>query len=147
MIRRSNFDEVELYWYFYLWPLRKSIKPMSDMTYLGGHDRQIYEKYKPSFFVFESNEEIVAVNSCHKTSDDEMRSRGIWVKPEYRKQGITYKLFDAIFDEALSQQCKYVWSLPRKTALAAYEASGFVKTSDWIETQTSDANCYVRKML
>jgi len=147
MIRRSNFDEVELYWYFYLWPLRKSIKPMSDMTYLGGHDRQIYEKYKPSFFVFESNEEIVAVNSCHKTSDDEMRSRGIWVKPEYRKQGITYKLFDAIFNEALSQQCKYVWSLPRKTALAAYEASGFVKTSDWIETQTSDANCYVRKML
>jgi len=147
MIRRSNFDEVELYWYFYLWPLRKRIRSMNDMTYLGGHDRQIYEKYKPSFFVFESNKEVVAVNSCHKSSDDEMRSRGLWVKPECRRQGITYKLFDAIFDEALSQQCKYVWSLPRKTALAAYEASGFVKTSDWLETETSEANCYVRKIL
>lgn len=120
---------------------------MNDMTYLGGHDRQIYEKYKPSFFVFEINEEIVAINSCHKSSDDAMRSRGLWVKPEYRRQGITRKLFNAIFDEALSQRCKYVWSLPRKTALVAYEASGFVKTSDWIETETSEANCYVRKML
>lgn len=120
---------------------------MNDMTYLGGHDRQIYEKYKPSFFVFEINEEIVAINSCHKSSDDAMRSRGLWVKPEYRRQGITRKLFNAIFDEALSQRCKYVWSLPRKTALAAYEASGFVKTSDWLETETSEANCYVRKML
>ena len=147
MIRRSNFEEVEHYWYFYLWPLRKSIKPMSDMTYLGGHDRQIYEKYKPSFFVFDIDEEVVAVNSCHKSSDHGMRSRGLWVKPEYRRQGITRKLFDAIFDEALSQQCKYVWSLPRKTALAAYEASGFVKTSHWLETETSEANCYVRKML
>ena len=120
---------------------------MSSMTYSGGHNLQIYEKYKPSFFVFEINEEIVAVNSCHKSGDDEMRSRGLWVKPEYRRQGITRKLFDAIFDEALSQQCKYVWSLPRKTALTAYQASGFVKTSDWLETETSEANCYVRKML
>ena len=120
---------------------------MSSMTYSGGHNVQIYEKYKPSFFVFDIDEEVVAVNSCHKSGDDEMRSRGLWVKPEYRRQGITRKLFDAIFDEALSQQCKYVWSLPRKTALAAYEASGFVKISDWLETETSEANCYVRKML
>ena len=103
--------------------------------------------YETEEFVNTIIEEIVAVNSCHKSSDDEMRSRGLWVKPECRRQGITRKLFDAIFDEALSQQCKYVWSLPRKTALAAYEASGFVKTSDWLETETSEANCYVRKIL
>lgn len=120
---------------------------MSSMIYLGGYDMQIYKKYKPSFFVFEINKEIVAVNSCFKSSDDEMRSRGLWVKPEYRKQGITYKLFEKIFDEAFSQQCKYVWSLPRKTALAAYQANGFVKTSDWFKTETSDSNCYVRKTL
>jgi len=147
MIRRSNFDEIETYWYLYLWPQQEKIKSMSSMTYLGGYDIQIYKKYKPSFFVFEVEEEIIAVNSCHKSSDDEMRSRGLWVKPEYRKQGITYKLFEAIFNEALLQQCKFVWSIPRKTAFAAYQANGFIKTSNWFKTETSNANCYVRKTL
>jgi len=147
MIRRSNFDEVSAIWYYFLWPQREKIRSMSSMTYSKGYDTEIYKKYKPSFFVFEINKEIVAVNSCHKSNTNEMRSRGLWVKPEYRKQGITYKLFEAMFDESLSKKCKYIWSLPRKTALAAYEANGFVKTSNWLKTETSDANCYVRKML
>jgi|TARA_B110000211_G_scaffold42834_1_gene44662 N-acetylglutamate synthase-like GNAT family acetyltransferase len=147
MIRLSNFEEVHKIWTSHLWPQRENVAHMTSMTYLGGHDTEIYAKYKPTFFVYEIKGEIVGVNSCCKSATTQMRSRGLWVNTRYRRQGITYKLFNALFEEANIQECELVWSLPRKTAIKAYLANGFEKTSDWIKTDTSSANCYAVKML
>ena len=146
-IKQINFNEICAIWRIDLWKDRKKIKPVSDMIYLGGYDSSIRVKYNPTFFACIIEDSIVGVNSCHKTSDYQMRSRGLWVNPNFRRRGITKHLFKECFKKAIEEGCKTMWSLPRKTSIKAYEASGFVIKSDWIKTETSDNNCYVEKQL
>ena len=148
-IEQVEFDIILPIWDNYLWPRRKSpIKPMSSMTYDGGYDMSIYEKYSPSFFAVYENNTIIGVNSCHRTQSAQSRSRGIWVDPKYRNQGVAGLLFDAVDDIARKENCTEIWSLPRKSALSAYERYGYVRTSDFIsEGVEFGPNCYVCKLL
>ena len=43
--------------------------------------------------------------------------------------------------------CTMCWTLPRETALPAYEKVGFVKMSEWFATDTSESNCYAEVQL
>ena len=141
-----DFQTILPIWEEELWLGRSSeIKPMSSMTYLGGFDMSIYEKYEPTFFaVYNVVNEIVGVNSGHRTSDDLYRSRGIWVDPRYRGNGIAGILFCELFGQAINEQCEAVWSVPRKNALLAYEKVGFKQTSDFFdEGMEFGPNCYV----
>lgn len=108
----------------------------------------IYQKYTPSFWgVYEDNK-IVGVNSGFRTDVHDYRSRGIWVDPQYRGQGIASLLFDALFVQAFEEQCTMCWSIPRQSALRAYTSVGFVQTSDFFdEGMEFGPNCYVCKML
>ena len=144
-IEKSSFNVILTYWKNKLWPNRKSdIKPMSSMLYLGGFDMLIYKKYLPTFFIATINNKIVGVNSGHRTSKFSYRSRGIWIDPNYRNRGISQKLFSAIKDTALKENCKNIWSIPRKTALPVYEKFGFDRTSDFFdEGMEFGPNCYV----
>lgn len=121
---------------------------MSSMTYDRGHDKLIFEKYSPSFFAVYHDDAIVGVNSCHRTQSGQARSRGIWVNPEYRNQGIAGLLFGVVDEQAKKENCTEIWSLPRKSALSVYERYGYIKTSDFIsEGLEFGPNCYVRKLL
>jgi len=144
-IKKSSFSVILTYWKNKLWPNRKSkIEPLSHMTYLGGFDESIYEKYTPSFFIAIENDKIVGVNSGHRTSATSFRSRGIWVDPNYRNRGISQKLFTAIKETAIKENCDKIWSIPRKTALPVYEKFGFNRTSDFFdEGMEFGPNCYV----
>jgi GNAT superfamily N-acetyltransferase len=96
---------------------------------------------KPTFYGFESNGIIVGVNSVHRV-DNTIRSRGLWVNPEFRKQGIGEKLLRygiQIADE------KMIWSYPREEAIRVYLNAGFEICSEKIiDLVDHKSNYYVK---
>lgn len=143
-----DFETILPIWKNKLWPERiDPIRPMSSMTYLGGYDTTIYEKYNPTFFVvYNVVGDIIGVNSGHRTSDNLYRSRGLWVDPKYRLKGISGILFCELHGQSMKEGCTAIWSIPRKSALPAYEKYGFNRTSDFFdEGMEFGPNCYVYK--
>ena len=97
-IERLNFKTVESIWSTKLWPNRTSaIETHSAMTWpFEGNpesiDMNIFN-YPATFWGAYLDNKLVGVNSGHKTTDEQYRSRGIWVDPEYRKRGVAQMLF------------------------------------------------------
>lgn len=100
----------------------------------------------PAFFlgVF-ADSELVGVNSCHLSSQSHFRSRGLWVDPAHRGQGLAQMLFSATEELAKTNNADMIWSMPRQTALKSYQHFGFQTVGDFFGTETADANIYVIK--
>lgn len=147
VVKTLTFEEILPIWNIDLWPNRKSeIKPMSSMVYLGGYDMSIYQKYKPTFFSLQINDQIIGVNSGFRTDDHLYRIRGIWINSDYQRQGMSKKLFEALENQAIEENCTHIWSLPRKISLACFKAFDFEQTSEWFdENMEFGPNCYVLK--
>jgi GNAT superfamily N-acetyltransferase len=143
MIKQIDYAEIHSVWSTYLWPNRLDIKHMSSMQYLSGHNIKIYDMYKPYFFAYFIDNNIVGVNSGHKSSDNEFRSRGLYVFEKYRNKGIGKKLLEYAIFLGKSEDCNTCWSIPKKIALSTYLSAGFKQTTDFFKTETSDENCYV----
>jgi GNAT superfamily N-acetyltransferase len=147
-----DFKTIESLWREKLWPGRTStIETHSAMTWPYDDNPLEYDmnifNYPATFFAVFDGEKIIGVNSGHKTKDTLYRSRGLWVDPEYRKQGIAQLLFGSTETQARLEGCDAVWSIPRKTALSAYERFGFNTVGGFFGTETSEANIYVIKQL
>lgn len=148
-IIRLSFEQITNVWQNHLWPDRESpIESHSAMTWPFEGNPQEYDmnvfNYPATFWGVYIDNKLVGVNSGHKTTDTQYRSRGIWVDPEYRKQGIAQNLFNMTKHQAVLEKADMIWSLPRKTALPAYTKFGFQTVGDYIKTETSDANIYVK---
>lgn len=148
-IIRLSFEQITNVWQNHLWPDRESpIESHSAMTWPFEGNPEEYDmnvfNYPATFWGVYINNKLVGVNSGHKTTDTQYRSRGIWVDPEYRKQGIAQNLFNMTKHQAVLEKADMIWSLPRKTALPAYTKFGFQTVGDYIKTETSDANIYVK---
>lgn len=151
-IERLTFEQITSVWQNYLWPDRESpIESHSAMTWPFEGNPEQYDmnvfNYPATFWGVYIDNKLVGVNSGHKTTDTQYRSRGIWVDPEYRKQGVAQNLFNMTEHRAILEKCNMIWSLPRKTALPAYTKFGFETVGDFIKTETSDANIYVKKII
>ena len=149
IIIRLSFKDTLNLWQQHLWPNRESsIESHSAMTWPYEGDPDEYNmnifNFPASFFGVSIDNKIIGVNSGHRTTHEHYRSRGLWVNPEHRRKGISQILFSAIRDQALSEGCRMIWSIPRKTALPAYTKFGFQTVGDYIVTETSDANIYVK---
>lgn len=150
--RLIDFSEIQAIWSTKLWPDRTSpIETHSAMTWpfsgpVPAHSMRVFD-YTPYFIGVYDGDKLVGVNSGHRTDDKTFRSRGLWVDPAYRKQGIAQLLFDTTEHLALMEACTLIWSVPRKTALSAYERFGFKTQGDFFGTETSEANIYVFKNL
>lgn len=148
-IERLNFEKIKSIWQTKLWPNRTSaIETHSAMTwpFEGNPDpinMDIFN-YPATFWGAYLDNKLVGVNSGHKTTDKQYRSRGVWVDPEYRKRGVAQMLFLMTAHQAKVEGCEMLWSIPRKTALPAYTKFGFETVGDFIVTETSDANIYVK---
>lgn len=149
---KISFEDILPIWENKLWPNRESaIEGISAMTwpYEGNPDpidMKIFD-YQPTFYGVFMDNKLVGVNSGHRTTDTQYRSRGIWVDPDYRKRGVAQLLFVLTEHQARIEKCEMMWSIPRKTALAAYTKFGFTTVGDFIVTETADANIYVKKVL
>jgi len=148
-IERLQFEQISDIWSEHLWPNRQSpIETHSAMTWpFDGnpleYDMDIF-KFPASYFGIVLGEKIIAVNSGHRTRNNLYRSRGIWIDPVYRRQGLSQILFNCIKEQAINEGCEMIWSIPRKTALPAYTKFGFETVGDFFKTETSEANIYVR---
>ena len=148
-----TFETICHVWQKHLWQNRVSpIETHSAMTWpFDGnpieYDMDIFN-YKPAFFAIFQRQEIVGVNSGHRTKDNIYRSRGIWVHPDHRKKGVSKMLFDATEKQARNEGCNMIWSIPRKSALPAYTKFGFETVGDYFdEGMEFGPNIYVTKEL
>ena len=149
---KIDFNDINTIWTNKLWTNRESaIEPMSVMTWPFEGDPEQYDMsildYTPTFWGVEIDNKLVGVNSGHRTSDMHYRSRGIWVEPDYRQRGVAQLLFSLTEHCAIIEKCEMIWSLPRQTALSSYTKFGFETVGGFIETETSDSNVYVRKLI
>jgi|TARA_R110002153_G_scaffold37274_4_gene109525 GNAT superfamily N-acetyltransferase len=148
-IERLNFNAIKNIWGKDLWPNRSSaIETHSAMTWPFEGDPEPIDmnifNYPATFWGAYLDNKLVGVNSGHKTTDELYRSRGIWVDPEYRKRGVSQMLFLLTAHQAKIEGCEILWSIPKKIALPAYTKFGFETVGDYIVTETSEANIYVK---
>ena len=94
--------------------------------------KEIWE-YEPTFFCIRDNNKIIGVNSGFRTQEQVYRSRGLYVDRDYRGHGFAQILLEATIQQGIQEGCVWVWTLPRKTALSAYNKSGFFKVGKWID--------------
>ena len=149
------FEDVFDSWNKELWPGRSSpITPMSSLKWdaqsyltteevLVTNDNNIYKKYAPVFFCIRDGamHNIVGVNSGHKTENGVYRSRGLWVHPNYRNNGLSRKLLEQTIIQAQLENCTFIWTMPRATSLYAYEKVGFGKIGEWTNKYEFGPNC------
>ena len=119
-------EEIFYLWENFLWKDRQDpIRAMSSMKFEGGFSMSIYDIYQPSFWGLFSDQKLIGCNSCHQTSETHMRSRGLFILPEYRGQNGSQKLFEAVEESARRKECSYLWSYPKSEALPVYLKFGF----------------------
>ena len=140
-----TFEDVLPIWDKDLWPNRVSkIESRSSLFWhsslwegfgnvsITKKQKEIW-KYEPTFFCIRDNDKIIGVNSGFRTEDKVYRSRGLYVDNLYRCQGLSQKLLEATIQQGKREGCSWIWSLPRKTALPAYNKLGFYKVGNWID--------------
>ena len=134
----STFEEIYDIWYNKLWPGRISkIEPMSSLYWESPRtitkNKIIFKKYSPKFWIIKYGDELVGCNSGFRTEEKIYRSRGLYVDLEYRGQGLSQILLRQAILQGKSEGCHWIWSLPRKTALPAYQKIGFKKRGKWLD--------------
>lgn len=142
-ITTISFDDILPVWQNHLWPNGGHYKPMSSMTLDGGCDMSIYHKYSPTFIGIYHENELVGVNSGHKTKDHEYRSRGLWVAESMRGQKLGKQLLHATIEKAREEGCEKVWSYPRRDSRFVYYSVGFKRITDWIASDSGVENAFV----
>lgn len=141
MIKIITWEEILPIWKNQLWPNRTSpVETNSAMCYLQGHNMSNMITH-PTFFGYIQDNKIVGVNSGH-ACEDNYRSRGLWVEPGYRNQGIGTILLKATIDQGVSEGFDLIWSYPRNTSWPTYRSAGFKLTSKWQTSETSEANAF-----
>ena len=149
----STFEEVYPVWSEELWPERVSkIEPMSSLYWKAPRDiikdSSIFEKYIPTFFAIKEDNQIVGVNSGFRTDERIYRSRGVWVKEEYRSKGYGQVLLMQAIIQGKSEGCHWIWSMPRKEALPTYQGVGYKKRGKWLDkTVEFGPNCLATRQL
>lgn len=144
MIQQIPFSLVLPIWQTRLWTNRGSdITPTSAMVFMGGHDGNNMHG-QSTFWGYVVNGTLVGVNSGHTCADGSYRSRGLWVEPNYRFQGIGKKLLQATIECGRKHNCVFCWSLPRQQSWPAYQSVGYELCSDWFPTETNSLNAFCR---
>lgn len=146
MIEKCSFKEIFDIWHNHLWPNRISkIESHSAMLMHGTLTLGNFN-YDPSYFIYKDNNKILGCNSGHKCQDNSYRSRGLYVFPEFRKQGIGLELLKATINQGKFENCNMIWSYPRRSSWSVYQKAGFALVGDWHECE-NQINAYCVKLL
>jgi GNAT superfamily N-acetyltransferase len=137
-VQQITFEQILPIWRDKLWPNRVSpIETHSAMTWPSSHPNQPYDTniflYPSYFFGVYDKKKLIAVNSGHSTTLREFRSRGLWVDPLYRGQKLAQKILLATIGVAKQEGAHMIWSIPRLTALPAYEKVGFKTVGEQVD--------------
>ena len=144
VIKEIDFDTICLIWKEKLWPSRFSpIETHSAMMYQSNfYDAGNF--LLPVWYIgcYDDNDELIGVNSGHMCVDGLARSRGLWVCPKKRQNGHGKQLLLATIEQARHNKARGIWSFPRKSSDRVYKSAGFTITSEWQQSETSEANAY-----
>ncbi|MBX3032774.1 MAG: GNAT family N-acetyltransferase [Bdellovibrionaceae bacterium] len=144
-IRIIQYEDILPVWKDILWKDRlDAIEPMSAMIFPEGFDGKIFETYRPTFFGCYDGDRLVGVNSGHRTSSWDYRSRGLYVDPDYRRRKLAQRLLEATARQGVKEGAITLWSYPKKSAVHAYIEFGFLESEISPETET---HCYVWKRI
>lgn len=137
-VQQILFKDILPIWQDKLWPNRKSsIETHSVMTWPFSTNDNKYEmaifKHPVHFFGVYDNSKLIGVNSGHLTSFTEFRSRGLWVDPDYRGNGIAQLLLESTKQVGIWSGARLIWSIPRITAVSAYTKAGFYTIGNQID--------------
>ena len=147
-----EFSDVEPIWREELWPHRTSvIETHSAMQWPYGevlpeYNPDVYS-FTPSFVCVRHGSDIVAVNSGHLTTPEYYRTRGIWVHPDHRSQGLAQLTYDHLLKIAQSESAIMMWCIPRSTSLQMHVRWGFSEVGEPRETETHGKNHYVYRWI
>ena len=154
-VKRISWEEIKLIWETQLWPNKTGgIKPYNKWTWRHpsrhfGFDYNM--EISPVFFGIFKNNKLVSVNSCYMSNDWKdsiyFRSRGLWTDPEYRKQGLASLILLETINYAKDNHGTWIWTVPRKTSLVAYESVGLEQWSAWMDDLEFGPNCIATKYL
>lgn len=124
-IREASFEDIFPFWRDHLWSGRKSaITPCSAIDFDGSINMELIDK-EPFFWVCWRRNQVIGVISGFCTSSSEFRIRGLWVKDEYRSQGVGSLLLGEAFKKARALNRPTVWTMPRASAKDFYKKNGF----------------------
>ena len=124
IVSKSNFKEVSFIWRNYLWPERiEPIEETSALLFKEGIDMS-YRSSEVFFIKTEVNGQIVGVCSGQRTGSREFRSRGLWVREDFRKKRIGSKLFFSVEKESQKRGCVSLWTLARHSSEKFYRSVG-----------------------
>lgn len=145
MITTAGFETVYDLWRNHLWPDRTTnIEAHSAMLMSGQYELKNF-RYPPTFFVLYIEGKLVGCNSGHKCCDGSYRSRGLYVLPEYRKNGYGKEFLLATIEQGRKENATFVWSYPRYESWPTYESAGFELASEWKKDETgTNAFCIYR---
>jgi len=145
MITEIDFETIRCIWKDYLWPSRTSaIETHSAMLLDGTFDIKNFNN-KVTFLVYYVNGSIAGCNSGHLCSDNSYRSRGLYVFPQYRKQGIGKKLLEHTINIGKKENANMIWSYPRYESWNTYQSAGFSLCSEWAGSETGiNAYCILK---
>jgi GNAT superfamily N-acetyltransferase len=145
-LKEITFEEILPVWREKLWPGRKSaIEPISVIQHDGTYDMTIQQN-TPTFFGCYAGDVLVGVNSGIKTTEVHYRSRGLYVDPAYRGNGIAKTLLKAVDYQATKEGCCIVWTMPRKDAWKTYHYCGYIQDTDFFnEGVEFGPNCFASK--
>jgi GNAT superfamily N-acetyltransferase len=141
----TTFEEIYDLWNEGLWTNRVSkIESRSSLswdarlwrdmaTFLLPNRKREYGSMNPPSGLQGQEGKLIGVNSGFKTKDDIYRSRGLYVSPEHRGVGVSKMLLKLTINSAKQGGCRIIWTMPRKSALPAYESVGFHKIGGWID--------------
>ena len=142
MIRPITWSQIKKIWHSKLWPDRTTaIESTSAMCYMSGYNINNMN-YDPTFFGYFFNNRLVGVNSGHLCADNSYRSRGLWVDNDHRGYGYGKQLLQATVNQAKLESADFIWSFPRKASWSTYKSVGFKKTTNWVASETSEANAF-----
>ena len=124
-----------------LWPGRQHTA-YSTMLMSGGYDTDIPDKFKwRAWGAYDlkygsvDRARLVGVNAGHKSANREYRTRGLWVDPNYRGQGIAGKLFAQLEQQAENEHARWLWSFPRLPSLPVYMTAGYVPYGETVHAE------------
>jgi N-acetylglutamate synthase-like GNAT family acetyltransferase len=98
LVEEISFERIYPIWKEKLWPLRQSpIEPVSCINSKGEIDSEI-ARFSPQFFALLESSEIRGVVSCHPTSHNEMRLRGVWIDENFRGMDFGRRLVSQVIE-------------------------------------------------
>ena len=105
------------------------------VNHLGGNAMDVYKMHYacPQFFAAKHkgfHAGVVSIFSIPGPTGDQIRFRGLYVKPEYRGQGIAENLLKRAIREANFREADFYWALAGPNSTRVHEKVGFRKITE-----------------